>query len=99
MFYGWGRSSRDWPMRDGRTVVAVSRYLSIMFIPLIISTKWSIIGDVRSQDAQVSRDQIEQVYGDDAPSINLFSRFGLLFVAAAFFLFVVGASVIGSISG
>ena len=97
MFYGWGRSSRGWQMSDGRTVVAVSSYLSVMFIPLFLCTKWLIVGDVRSQDVEVPQSHINATYGDEAPSINIFSRFGLLFAIGAIMLF--GSAVFGALFG
>lgn len=90
MFYGWGKSSQEWSLGDGNTLVCAYNYVALMFIfRLAFKQKYHLIGDSRSQDVQVSRSELEQRYGTDVPKLSLWTQFGLLIGVAALVLVMV----------
>ncbi len=94
MFYGWGKSSQQWQLADGNTMVMAYSYVSLMFIfKLAYGKKWYLTGDQRSMDREMSRAELESAYGEDLPKPGLWSQYGLLLTAALIVVIVMVASV------
>ena len=75
MFYGWGKSSKQWKLGDGKTLVFAYNYVALMFIfQLAYKKKWLVVGDQRSQDLELSRTELEQRYGADLPGPGLWNQ-------------------------
>lgn len=94
MFYGWGKSSQEWNLNDGNRLVFAYSYFSLMFLfKIAYKKKWFVTGDSRSQDAQFSRDELEQRYGADLPKPGIWTQYGLPLAIGAWVLVALVLSV------
>lgn len=82
IFYGWGKKSKEWDIGNGQHAVLVWNYFHIFWCPVAWGGKWYIVGDKRSEDREISQDEIRQYFPHGAPKPNVWQRFGLLIVAS-----------------
>jgi hypothetical protein len=88
MVFGWGQKSKEWPLDNGRFLVASWSYVSFLLCPVSRSTRWFIVGDKRSEDHELSKQQLEQMFPEGRPQVPLWSRYGFWMVFGS--LFVIG---------
>ncbi len=94
MFYGWGKSTDNWPLADGNTVVCSYSYFSLMFIfQVMFNKKWYVMGDQRSLDREMTRAELEAAYGEDVPKPGIWRQYGLLLTIAAIVVFTMVSSL------
>ena len=74
LFWGSGTRSKYWDVGNGLFVVCVYRYAHILFvIRWITSKKWYLQGDRRSEDRELTADEVEQFINEYQPKISAYS--------------------------
>jgi len=74
MFWGWGTKSKRWDMDNGYMLICQYRYFHIWFILRFITKKrWFIQGDKRSEDREITFEQVKQLMPNGVPRINAYS--------------------------
>jgi hypothetical protein len=90
--FGWGKKTRKWPMGDGKELVATWSYFSFNFLPgLAWSVRWYIVGDSRSEDREVTYDEVKSLFPQNTPSLSYLERYGLLWVISVTAVLVIFA--------
>lgn len=89
IIFGWGRKSRSWVIRGGKTVLATWPYVSLFFCPLALDITWTVYGDPRSFERVVSYEEIKELAPANTPQLGVWERFGLLFLVVTFSLFII----------
>lgn len=90
MVYGWGKGSQQWTLSDGNTLVCVYRYFSLMWIfQVALKKTWLLQGNDRRLDAELTRDELVQRYGDEAPKLSVWRQYGLIIGIACLVLLAV----------
>lgn len=84
MLIGWGKKSKEWSFESGLTLVASWSYFSLVFCPVSRSTRWYIIGDKRSEDLEITKQQFDEMFPDDPPKVPLWDRYGLWMMLGAY---------------
>lgn len=93
MFLGWGKKSKEWQLDSGEALVASWSYFSLFFCPVSRSTRWFIVGDRRSQDQEITLQQLEQMFPEDPPKVPLWDRYGLWMILAGYLAIAMIAGV------
>lgn len=74
MFWGWGTKSKSWNMGNGYTLTCQYKYFHIWFVLRFITKKrWFIQGDKRSEDREVTYQQLKKLMPDGVPRINAYN--------------------------
>lgn len=80
MFFGYGTRSQKFPLDDQKIIVATWNYFHICLCPAAGKIRWYIIGNNRSEDKEISYDEVKQLIPINSPSINIWNKYGLYFV-------------------
>lgn len=79
--FGWGTKNKTWPMADtNKHLVATWSYFHLFWLSIGYNIKWSIIGDNRSEDLQITYNKVKEMFSGDVPKVNIWQRYGLLIV-------------------
>jgi hypothetical protein len=65
MWFGWGTKHKYWDLEDGRSLLCVYKYTHLMFvIRFITSKRWFLQGERRSEDRELSADEVYKMLGE-----------------------------------
>ncbi len=92
--FGWGKKTRKWPMDNGKELVVTWSYFSLNFLSgLAWSIRWYIVGDNRSEDREITYDEVKKLFPENTPCLSRLERYGLLWVCGVTILLVAYALV------
>lgn len=80
IFFGWGRKTKTWVIKDSQQLVAMWNYFSIFWCPTAFNVKWHLLNENRSEDKVLTEDEVSKLLGVDAPSIGIWNSCGLWLV-------------------
>src|ERR1700686_2455834 len=92
-FWGWGTRVQKWILNEHQTLVASWKYFHIFWFPAAGTIHWTIIGDVRSEDREITYEEVKRLVPLNPPRISIWKRFGLFFLLAALVLLVIYLSL------
>jgi hypothetical protein len=73
-FFGWGTKQKSWDLGNGYTLLCVYRYFHIWIVIRFITRKnWYIQGDRRSEDRELTYEQVKQLIPSGAPRISAYN--------------------------
>ena len=78
LIFGWGSKQKSWALQDGLQLVATWSYFHILWCPIAHKVTWHIIGNNRSEDRIISKEQLRSIVPTGTPNIGIWNRFGLL---------------------
>ena len=74
MLWGSGTKTRSWDMQNGYTLICVYRYFHIWFVIRFITGKrWFIQGDKRSEDKELTEQEVKDLLVGGAPRISAYN--------------------------
>lgn len=74
MFWGWGTKTKSWDLGNGYKLVCVYKYFHLYFIiRFVTSKKWYLQGENRSEDRQLTHEQVQELLPAGAPRINAYN--------------------------
>lgn len=80
LFFGWGTKSKTWDIGNGQSVIVAWNYFHFFACPIITSrVTWHLVGDVRSEDRQITKEEAMRLAGGKELDIGAWSRYGLLY--------------------
>ena len=87
LFFGWGKSNKQWVLPDGRVIVAVWSYFHIFWLFCFSwGVEWHLLADKRSEDEKITIDQARNLSRNPKLNIPFIDRFGWLVVIIFFVL-------------
>ncbi|MES2088058.1 MAG: hypothetical protein V4467_03650 [Patescibacteria group bacterium] len=89
--FGWGKKSRRWPIGEGKELVATWSYFSLNFVALAWAIHWYVIGENRSEDREVTYDEVKALFPQNTPHLTSLEQYGLWWVIGATALLVIYA--------
>ena len=79
IFFGWGKSNKQWTLSDGKIVLVGWSYFHIFWVFRISWGKnWYLLTDNRSQDETITIEKAIELTGDQKINIPFIDRFGWL---------------------
>lgn len=77
IFFGWGKSSKQWPLNDGSVLLATWSYFHIFWTCRFSwGVEWHVLNDKRSEDHRVFLSTARELTGNEKLNIPLLDRFG-----------------------
>ncbi|MSU55075.1 MAG: hypothetical protein EXS46_00870 [Candidatus Taylorbacteria bacterium] len=89
MIFGSGTKTRQWTLSDGRVLVLVWRYSHFFFCPIAHHLSWHVLGDKRSEDKKISREEAINLMSGVIPEPSFWEMRGGYVLTALIFLAVV----------
>lgn len=80
--FGWGKKTKNFPIAEAQHIIAVWNYFHIFWCPVSFNLKWHLISDKRSEDREVTEEEVKKLLNQETVSIGVWNRFGLLIVIA-----------------
>lgn len=66
------------------------RYFHIFFCPIAFNIHWHVLGNNRSDDHEVTQEEVKKIFPTNPPDLNFWQRYGLIIliiICAAISLF------------
>lgn len=77
LFWGWRRKTKRWDLGNGYQLVCAYKYFHLYFIlRFITQKKWYLIGDSRSEDRELTKEEVGQLLPDGVPHISAYGTTG-----------------------
>jgi len=77
LFFGWGRSHKQWDLIDGRAILVTWSYFHIFWICRFSwRVEWHPHGDKRSEDQRIFKSTARELTGNEKLDIPVIDRFG-----------------------
>lgn len=74
MFFGWGTKSKRWDLGNGNTLLCIYKYFHLYFVLRFVTSKrWFIQGEMRSNDRELTYEQVKQLLPGGAPKVSAYS--------------------------
>jgi len=74
MFFGWGTMHKSWHLGNGYTITCVYKYFHLWFVlRFVTEKKWYLQGDSRSEDRELTKEQVQKLIPTGLPKINAYN--------------------------